>query len=153
MHGGRWAITGFLYQMLGSLGHVGRIAASDAQFTGDRVKSLQLILEPQDGGDVRVEDRDQRIVEQYKFRENGQTWSVSEIVDEILADLLHDLGADVPPSATTYRFIANGRVVAEPFRGLLREVVKIGPTADPLSALDNRHQRYRYKRNWITAHV
>ena len=130
---------------------MGQIAVSDARFVDDRVKSLQLTLEPEGGGDARVEYFDKRIVEQYKLRESGRTWSASEIIDEVLTDLLRATASDVQSGTTAYRFVTNGRVAAEPFRELLEAIAKIGPTPNPLSALDDREARYRYKKRRLTA--
>jgi hypothetical protein len=55
MHGGRWAIAGFLYQILGSLGYVGHVAVTDANYRHDKLLRLQLRLEPQDGGDLTTD--------------------------------------------------------------------------------------------------
>jgi hypothetical protein len=151
MHGGRWAIAGFLYQILGSLGYVGHVAVTDANYRHDKLLRLQLRLEPQDGGDLTTESSDGRIVEQFKLRGSGRAWSASEIIDEVFPDLLRNVFTSTHIIGTRYRFTTNGRVVAQPLRDLLAEIGRIGPDANPLSVLDNNNATFLFRREYLTA--
>lgn len=151
MHGGRWAIAGFLYQMLGSLGHVARIAELEKARKGDDIRALRITLEPEGGGDAEVLSPKGRMVEQYKSRAGNNPWSATDIVDGVLCDLLRAYEDDGCSNRVRFRFVTNGRVAAEPLRGLLEEIATIGLASDPLQALDDESERFRYRGRDITA--
>jgi len=149
--GGRWAIAGFLFQMLGSLGHVARVAELESVRQGDDIRTMRITLEPEGGGDAEVSSPGKRLVEQYKSRAGNRTWSSADIVDGVLPDLLGALKNGGSLEEARFRFLTNGRVAAEPLRDLMTEISGIGPAPDPFGALDNEKPRFRYKGGRITA--
>jgi hypothetical protein len=150
MQGGRWALTGFLYQLLGGLGHIGHAAISEARFQGNALHSLQLTLEPESGGDLQLHDDSGRIVEQYKSRDGQRPWSTADVIENVLPDLYKAVRLEPAVPASRYRFVSNGRVAAKPLKGVIKEVRRIGESSDPLTALDAVDARHLYKRRRLT---
>jgi hypothetical protein len=125
MQGGRWALTGFLYQLLGGLGHIGHAAISEARVQGNALHSLQLTLEPESGGDLQLHGDSGRIVEQYKSRDGKRPWSAADIVENVLPDLYKSVILEPAVPASRYRFVSNGRVTAKPLKELIKEVAHV----------------------------
>src|ERR1700733_3625336 len=84
--GGRAAISGFLYQIVCSLGRVAHIAVQDGSDV-DACSSAMLTLEPH-GGDLETTSESGPLVEQFKSRSTDQAWGQAEIIDNVLPDLL-----------------------------------------------------------------
>src|SRR5437773_2459590 len=88
--GGPSTIYGIRYQMLWSLLRAVHlrfdVVARDDDAGG--ITAAQLILEPRGGGgDLQEVGRGRRIVQQLKAKSGGGTWSLAEIVQDILPDL------------------------------------------------------------------
>ena len=150
MQGGRWALTGFFYQLLGGLGHIGHAAISEARVQGNVLHSLQLTLEPESGGDLQLLNDSGRMVEQYKTRDGPRPWSAADMVESVLPDLYKSVLLEPAVPASRYRFVSNGRVAAKPLRELIKEVKKIEGSSDPLTALDAVDARHLYKKCCLT---
>src|SRR4051812_326305 len=109
--GGSATINGVLYQLLWSLLRAARLSVTscDRDEETDRLRSAILVLEPLGGGgDLQEIGHGSRIVEQVKARPGGSTWSLREVVEEVLPDLYCAVGPDKP--ASTYRFATEGRM-------------------------------------------
>ena len=103
--GGPAALTGFLYQILANLDHVAKAQWPTA--TSGSPNALTVVLEPAAGDAQYFEsDKETRLVEQYKTRSAGGTWSVRALVDAVLPDLFKAVTAGQP---ATYRFVTDGR--------------------------------------------
>lgn len=136
--GGPAALTGFLYQILANLDHVARAqwptAANGAPDT------LTVVLEPAAGDAQYLRSGEQnRLVEQYKTRSGGGTWSVRTLVDEVLPDLFKAVAVGQP---ATYRFVTDGR------EGKWRELRRVcqllhreDSQSQPGASLDDSQQR------------
>jgi hypothetical protein len=87
--GGQSAIAGFLFQILRSvqlgLQVIARIYCEEAE-TGQQ--TMQLVLEPVEGGDHRINEGCRMIVEQVKMRRGSRVWSSGIIAREVFPDLL-----------------------------------------------------------------
>lgn len=128
--GGPAAINGFLYQIVHHLRWLANVSLT-GELDGQRIKHALLVLEPQCGGDARVESRGIYIVEQYKTRQ-ANTWSLSDI-ESVLRNLKQAV-PDVPPQCAQYRFVTNGR----PGRlGSFRDFLADIRGAEDLNEIDN----------------
>jgi hypothetical protein len=141
--GGSATINGVLYQLLWSLLRAARLSVTtcDRDEENDRLRSAILVLEPLGGGgDLQEIGTASRIVEQVKARSGGSTWSLSEVVEEVLPDLYCAVGPD--ELASTYRFVTEGRIgrweeVYSFFKGLSNQEC---PATDVLSVLDDKNE-------------
>lgn len=103
--GGSATCNGVLYQILGTLGHAVDVTFR-ATSSGDDLAEAMLLIEPvPGGGDVHVTSQDQHLVEQWKSRPTNRTWSLAEIIDDVLPDLYKA----TPTNADCYRFVTGGR--------------------------------------------
>jgi hypothetical protein len=81
----------------------------DRSSADNSVERAVLVLEPREGGgDVQERAGRRRIVEQLKAKSGGGTWSLSEVVKEVLPDLY--LARDPAFPETEYRFVTEGRM-------------------------------------------
>jgi hypothetical protein len=87
--GGQRAIAGFLFQILRSV-QLGLRVSAQLYCTGanDSEQMMQLVLEPGDGGDHRIEEHRISTVEQVKMRRGGTPWSSGAIAREVFPDLM-----------------------------------------------------------------
>jgi hypothetical protein len=105
-----------------------------------RLASARLTAEPRSGGDFQVRFADRRIVQQFKTRSGNRTWSLREVIDEVLPDLYRAVDlADA--SETRFEFVTDGRmgswrIAAEFFDQLGKRPVP----ASPLHVLDDETQ-------------
>jgi hypothetical protein len=145
--GGPATINGIIYQMLWSLLRAVRLYTKecDKDPQNGSVQRALLILEPlKGGGDIQQIQGPQRIVEQLKARSDGGTWSLREVIEEVLPDLY--LAYDPTKPDTEYRFVTEGRMgewkkVYTFIQGLKK---RTPPTGDVLSGLDDtRHLKFR----------
>lgn len=109
MHaGGPATIRGILYQLLGTLDRALELRIQGVVGPAGKLLDARLIIEPKGGGDLRTET-DEVVVEQWKSRRGGGTWSLNELVNEVLPDLTRaaiDVGDGRP---TRFRFMTEGR--------------------------------------------
>ena len=85
--GGPGNINGINYQMLWALLTLGSFKAEANQATDGSITEVTLVLEPSRGGDQQQLLSDKRVVVQLKARSGGGTWSLQEIVSDVLPDL------------------------------------------------------------------
>lgn len=104
--GGPAAINGFLYQILANLAHVSR--ATLAPSIDHDSSTVVITLEP-GAGDATILSGQQLLVEQYKTRSGGRTWSLKEVVTEVMPDLFRAVPAPPDTSNVTYCFVTDGR--------------------------------------------
>lgn len=130
--GGVAALGGFLYQLIMNLDWVERLAISQSQ------EIHRLVLEPRGGGDAHVHLRDERIVEQYKSRESGGTWSMREIVRGPLLDFVRATQTSKFDS-DQFRFVTDGRVSHQD--SLLRFLERFAECTKNGTALDKQQDR------------
>ena len=107
--GGPSTINGVLYQMLWALHRLGTLTAKSAvvdDSTG-QLTDVTIVLEPVDGGDQQEIQGSRRIVEQIKSRSSLRTWSLQEVIREVLPDLYRAVDLACPD--TTYRFVTEGQ--------------------------------------------
>lgn len=75
----------------------------------EEITSARIILEPfGGGGDQQQINNTTRIVEQLKTRSSNGTWSLREIVEDVLPDLYKAIDPEQPN--TQYHFITDGRI-------------------------------------------
>src|SRR5690242_2518979 len=114
--GGSSTINGVVYQLLRSLLHVAkirvhRVALESGETTVPR--QLTVILEPRGGGgDLQVRGTDSLIVEQIKTRSDGSTWSLREVIEQVLPDLFLAVAQGDAEKTNRYRFVTEGRMGA-----------------------------------------
>lgn len=142
--GGSATMYGVLYQILGTVRWSARIRMRVIATESD-LQDVTLHIEPQGGGgDLRVEMESGHIVEQWKARSDGGTWSLAELIDEVLPDLFRAVDGSALDSSVVYRFVTEGRRGrwddAQEFFNTLRD----RPISDqPLVDLDDTDQRHR----------
>lgn len=136
--GGSATAYGILYQLLGTA-HWAAGIRLNVPAASDEWDEATLVIEPSNGGDIRVDGSTQRIVEQWKAKSDGGTWSLTEVINRVLPDLYRavDLTSSID---TEFRFVTEGR------RGqwhdadrFFRELA-VMPDGDPLATLDDREQ-------------
>jgi len=88
--GGRRAIAGFLLQMLRSVQLGLRVTASVTLQSGALSRTL-LTLEPEGGGDLRLDENAATTIEQIKMRAAHRRWSSGEIGRKVMPDLLRSV--------------------------------------------------------------
>ncbi len=136
--GGSAALNGFLYQIFANLHYISEIQLS-ATLDGENIQSARLILEPQGGGgDARYEGKNVRIVDQYKTRTGDRTWSLNDLIQEVLPDLFLAVDANRLHEPCRYRFVTDGRRGRlNHFERFLQNFTPNTIPEDPLSILDN----------------
>ncbi|NQT14650.1 MAG: hypothetical protein HQ582_17975 [Planctomycetes bacterium] len=95
--------------MLWALKRVGSLAISESTIdeNSGELSEATLILEPADGGDQQEEFGIRRVVVQLKARSDDRTWSLQDLVTEVLPDLYR--AVDLTRPETTYCFVTEGR--------------------------------------------
>jgi hypothetical protein len=141
--GGPATIYGVLYQMLWSLLRALKMNVRECHRspTDNKIDSAILVLEPRGGGgDVQERSGRRRIVEQLKAKAAGGTWSLREVVEEVLPDLYLARATAIPE--TEYRFVTEGRMggwsdVYKLFQGM---TARLGARTDVIGCLDDREE-------------
>ena len=132
--------------MLWALAQIGSLSAQRTTVDPDsgELLDITLILEPEKGGDQQEESASHRVVEQLKSRSGYGTWSLQELVTEVLPDLYR--AVDLGHPNTVYRFVTEGRIGgwqhAYRFFGSLKTRVLTG---DVLANLDD-HDEVRFQK-------
>jgi hypothetical protein len=135
--GGPSTVWGILYQMLWCLLRALRVNVTGVEEDGNgQIRQVMLRLEPRSGGDVEELGPTRRVI-QLKTRSGGRTWSLRDVIVDVLPDLYKavDLGVD----DSVYDFVTDaeigrwGDVYA--FFGSLRARA---PGDDPLVELDDQ---------------
>jgi len=135
--GGPSTVWGILYQMLWCLLRALRLDVTSVEEDEDgQIRHVVLRLEPRSGGDVEELGPTRRVI-QLKTRSGGRTWSLRDVIVDILPDLYKavELGTD----DSAYDFVTDaemgrwGEVYA--FFGSLRTRP---PGDDPLAQLDDQ---------------
>jgi hypothetical protein len=88
--GGPATVNGILYQILWSLLRALKmhVRECDRSSADNSVERAVLVLEPREGGgDVQERSGRRRVVEQLKAKSGGGTWSLTDLVKEVLPDL------------------------------------------------------------------
>ncbi len=78
------------------------------QVVDGQLFAATLVLEPKSGGDLQVHSGRGRIIEQWKAKGGGGTWSLKSVVEEVLPDLYRAVGDSRDPS-DEFRFVTEGR--------------------------------------------
>lgn len=115
--GGQRAIAGFLFQILRSV-QLGLRVSAQIYSTGVDAgqQTMQLVLEPGDGGDHRLDEQLFSTIEQVKMRRGSQPWSSGAIAREVFPDLLK---AAEPGSPQRFRFVTDNPLGLAPLRQFL----------------------------------
>jgi hypothetical protein len=139
--GGAATINGILFQFLGTLARTARLEL-DAIQNDETANRVLLSIEPSGGGgDLQIHFPRKRIIEQWKARTGGGTWSLREIIEGVLVDLYRAVDdANLWPD-DEYLFVTQGRrgswSEAEVF---FAEFDKEASDTDTLAALDDREE-------------
>jgi hypothetical protein len=138
--GGPANVYGILYQLLGTLNHVVRLAIRPGDLR-DSVSPPLVIIEPiGGGGDLRVQDdRGVRTAIQFKSRADGGTWSLNDIIEEVLPDLYKAVDANRLAQDDRYQFATEGRIGAwAEAMAFFEQLAPGSPPTDPLRALSDQ---------------
>ena len=141
--GGPATLYGVLYQILGSIDWAARIIVS-GEVEDRQLFAAKVVLEPKTGGDLQVHTRRGRVIEQWKSKGGGGTWSLRSVIEEVLPDLDRAVGDARDPS-DEFHFVTEGRP------GYRREAAEFFPSlpAD-ISELDNTTPFVRLSRQPLT---
>lgn len=104
--GGPAAINGFLYQFLANLAHISRATLNPS--SDDDSSTVVITLEP-GAGDASVLDGGHLLVEQYKTRSSGRTWSLRDVISDVMPDLLKAVPHISDEGQISFRFVTDGR--------------------------------------------
>src|ERR1700726_5227625 len=136
--GGSAALYGVLYQLLASLHHAVRLRLPRRS---GGVVAARLVVEPSQGGDLRIELPGHRIVEQWKARTTGRRWGLQEILTKVIPDLYRDPALDLPDDRTQYVFATEGLAGTEALAFLLRLRTPSPEAGGPLAGLSGEDRR------------
>lgn len=92
--GGRYAIAGFLFQILRSVQLGLRLSVSLDCSSSDEPR-MQLVLEPRDGGDHQLRQGPRQIVEQVKVRAAHLKWSTRDVAHKVFPNLLRAVSLEL----------------------------------------------------------
>jgi hypothetical protein len=107
--GGSATINGVLYQMLYSLLTAIKHKIQVKTPLKHNASGITILLEPQcGGGDIQTLSKDFYIVEQIKSKSTGTTWSLKQIIEDVLPDLF--LAVDLNKTNTKFRFVTEGKM-------------------------------------------
>ncbi len=135
--GGPSTVWGILYQMLWSLLRALRLEVSGVEEDGyGHIRQAVLRLEPRSGGDLEELGPTRRVI-QLKTRSGGRTWSLRDVIVDVLPDLYKAVDLDV--HNTAYEFVTDAEMgrwgdVYAFFRSLRTR----DPGDDPLAGLDDQ---------------
>jgi hypothetical protein len=149
--GGSAAINGFLYQILANLRRISKIRL-ETKLDGQEIHSPCLILEPKGGGgDNRYEGKGIRIIEQYKTRGPNRTWSLTDLIEEVLPDLFIAVDPDRFSEVTTYRFVTDGRCGRiHHFQRFLENFTSKTALENPVESLDDTQEYPFFNQDSLT---
>jgi len=136
--GGSAALYGVLYQLLASLHHAVRLRLTRRD---GEVVAARLVVEPSQGGDLRIELPGRRIVEQWKARTTGRRWGLQEILTKVVPDLYRDRALDLPDDRTEYVFATEGLAGTEALAFFLRLRTPFPDAGGPLAGLSGEDRR------------
>jgi len=150
--GGPATINGILFQLLGSL-HWAASAVIRPQLTGTPEESVTLILEPSGGGgDLQIQTPNRLRIEQWKTKSDLGTWSLRDIINEVLPDLFLAVDPEQFSRNVEFVFMTEGR------RGVWSEAEAVfktcsGPVPDddPRGGIDDSKQRMFFPDKSCTA--
>lgn len=138
-------MNGVAYQLLWSLLRVWKATVCDVLEGPAQLqpKGVTVILEPPEGGDLEVSGA----VEQIKARSNGGSWSLQEVIQDVLPDLYKACRARETPMC--YRFVTEGSMgqwgdVYEFFRSVGKRALR---GSDPLAVLDDQRELASSRKN------
>jgi hypothetical protein len=142
-------MNGVAYQLLWSLLRVWKATVCDVLEGPAQLqpKGVTVILEPPEGGDLEVPGA----VEQIKARSNGGSWSLEEVIQDVLPDLYKACRARETPMC--YRFVTEGSMgqwedVYEFFRSVGTRALQ---GSDPLAVLDDQREFASSRKNRVLA--
>jgi hypothetical protein len=142
-------MNGVAYQLLWSLLRVWKATIFDVLEGPTRLqpRGLTVVLEPPEGGDLEIPGA----VEQIKARSTGGSWSLEEVIQDVLPDLYKACRARETPMR--YRFVTEGSMgqwkdVYEFFRSLGTRAIR---ESDPLASLDDQRVLASAPRNHALA--
>lgn len=115
-------MAGFLIQILRSLQLGMSLSASFALDGGD-VSTMTLTLEPDDAGDIRVDDRGVPTIEQVKIRASHRRWTTGTVARDVLPDLV--AGAR-PREEQRFQFTTNNLRGLEALEAYLHHRARLG---------------------------
>jgi hypothetical protein len=134
--GGAATHYGILYQVMNSAD-----VALSIETTGDATDpdAVTLLVEPRGGGgDMVARATHGRTVYQFKARSDHGTWSLNEIIDEVLPDLFKAVPPNPDGDLSEYVFVTEGRDGdISHAKELFRELARDSIPDDPLDALDD----------------
>jgi HEAT repeat protein len=136
--GGSSTINGILYQILACLDWAVSLSIN-ATLDKDDFSEAYLIIEPAGGGgDIRIETQSKRIVEQWKAKSNYGTWSLNQIIEEVIPDLYLAVSCQSAVNSEYY-FVTEGRkgTWKEAFI-FFKSLTARSYKNDPSEALDNK---------------
>lgn len=135
--GGPATIGGVVYQVLYFLLCLTRHEVRRIDVERDEtIKTALLVLEPRDGGDAHEVCASRYTVTQLKARSGGGTWSLQEVIKDVLPDLLKAVKLDAPNPV--YQFITDARRGDwDQVQRFFRSLHDRDPGEDPASRLDN----------------
>ena len=136
--GGPSTVWGILYQMIWCLLRALRTEISDVQRDASgRIAQAVLRLEPRTGGDVEVLDQATRRVIQLKTRSRGRTWSLRDLIVDVLPDLYK--AVDLDADDTAYDFVTDAEMGRwQEAYAFFRSLRDRDPGDDPLQKLDDQ---------------
>lgn len=108
--GGPATLYGVLFQLLGNSHRAVTFALRDFDSDGKDLKAAQLVIEPEDGGDIRIEDDRTVVVEQWKSKRTRGAWSLRRIIKEVLPDLYLAVSSQNDNRESRYVFCCQGNV-------------------------------------------
>ena len=140
--GGSATINGILYQILGTLNWAANIHLK-TQLAVDDIEEAILVIEPsKGGGDLRIEEKSKRTVEQWKARSSHGAWSINAVISEVIPDLYKAVDENALDDQTEYCFVSEGHQgkwnVARDFFSSLSSRTY---TSDPLDALESTKKK------------
>lgn len=107
--GGSANTNGILYQILGTLDKAMSLSFEGAITSSDDIVQARLIVEPAGGGgDLQHDAPAGRIVQQWKAKARGGTWSLKKLVEEVLPDLYMAVPDDNLDADHQYEFVTEG---------------------------------------------
>lgn len=134
--GGSSTINGVLYQILGSLEWATRFTLTPKN--QNPMEAITLVIEPSGGGgDTQVHFPKRRVVEQWKSKSDRGSWSLNDVIKDVLPDLYRAIDEKRLTEEVEYRFVTEGhkgrwKAAEEFFRSLASNAVP----DDPCEAID-----------------
>lgn len=109
--GGSATINGVLYQILGALQQSLSYRIVQAEIRDGDFQKVSLLIEPSGGGgDLQIFASGFRTVQQWKAKSTGGTWSLKEVIEEVLPDLYRSVSCDQLEEGWSFQFVTEGRI-------------------------------------------